>query len=49
MLENHGVVVGAENMLEAFGRFETMESLARLYLVILVCSVLDLYWLLFRR
>lgn len=30
MLENHGVVVGAENMQDAFGRFETMESAARL-------------------
>ncbi len=30
MLENHGVVVGAENMQDAFGRFETMEAASRL-------------------
>ena len=30
MLENHGVVVGAENMQDAFGRFETMEAASRI-------------------
>lgn len=30
ILENHGVVVGAENLQDAFGRFETLESVAKL-------------------
>ena len=29
MLENHGVVVGAENILDAYGLFESMEMFAR--------------------
>jgi len=29
-MENHGVVIGAENMFDAFKRFETLESLANL-------------------
>ncbi len=32
MLENHGIVVGARNLPEAFGKFETMEYAARTHL-----------------
>lgn len=30
MLENHGVVVGADTLIDAFAKFETMETLARM-------------------
>jgi L-fuculose-phosphate aldolase len=30
VMENHGVVIGADNMFDAFKKFETLESLARL-------------------
>ncbi len=30
ILENHGVVIGAENLLEAFGKFEALETAARI-------------------
>ncbi len=30
IMENHGVVIGAENLLEAFGKFEALETAARI-------------------